>query len=244
MALAGERVVELKNLMLDDIKKNHPGVKVPPGFDIDDWGVGQAARDLIGAYKDHLRGAHSIDLGTYHGFDEKLRDYLDELRPEPAVSSFVPPVATPMPTRSEFAIVDAEGAPQHADGTGIRWHAGIDWHAPGGTKIVSPEAGVVVESHDTGDTSGQVYGGTVRVRVAYGPRAGWVWVFRHVTKPVAAGTVVKAGDYLAQVSPWQDAPSATHTHIELWRSWAFGTAGYFVDNMTDPLPVLHQAQTA
>ncbi|HTI32441.1 MAG TPA: peptidoglycan DD-metalloendopeptidase family protein, partial [Miltoncostaea sp.] len=127
---------------------------------------------------------------------------------------------------SEFLVPDAEGAP----GPGGNMHAGYDFFAKENAPIRSPIAGKVVEVRASRGTSGQIFGGTVKVQGADGK----VWVFRHVTPgSVSVGQSVAAGTEIAKVSPWTDGPE--HTHIEVWKTLG---GGYNVANMEDPLPYL------
>lgn len=135
------------------------------------------------------------------------------------------PLSTTLPTRSEFTTPDPEGAPA---ASGVRYHAAMDWFAPGGTQVRSPEAGRIVESRQGSGTSGQVFGGTVKVQA----RDGQVWVFRHVAPTVELNATVQAGQAIATVVRWTDNPSSSHAHIERWRSLS---GGYVYENMTDPL---------
>ncbi|HET6689669.1 MAG TPA: peptidoglycan DD-metalloendopeptidase family protein, partial [Miltoncostaeaceae bacterium] len=127
---------------------------------------------------------------------------------------------------SEFGMPDAEGAP----GPDGNRHAAYDFFARENAPIRSPIAGEVVEVRASRGTSGQIFGGTVKVRGGDGK----VWVFRHVTPgAVSVGQRVQAGAEIAKVSPWTDGPE--HAHIELWKTLG---GGYNVANMEDPLPHL------
>lgn len=129
---------------------------------------------------------------------------------------------------SEFNVRDAEGAP----GPNGRIHAGYDLFADANAPVRAPEGGVVVEVRASRGTSGQIFGGTVKVQ---GP-SGRVWVFRHVTPgAVVEGQTVAAGQEIAKVSPWDDGPE--HTHIEVWKTYQ---GGYNASNMEDPLPYLER----
>jgi murein DD-endopeptidase MepM/ murein hydrolase activator NlpD len=234
--LSPARRRELLGYALDYARAHHLTIPNGAGGDVDT----SADRTLIRAVQGHARGYHGDKRISVTGLLDGATGVLleDAYGPHaPPAGVLYRPLPTPVPIRSEFAIVDAEGAPQGHDGSGAKWHAGLDWMAPGGTAIISPEAGQVVEAHDSGDRSGQVFGGTVRVRAA----SGRVWVFRHIAEPVSAGDAVRRGQHIANVSSWLDAPLSTHAHIELWRSWDYGTDGYFVANMVDPLPVLRTA---
>ena len=130
---------------------------------------------------------------------------------------------------SEFAVPDAQGA----DGPTGPLHAGYDMFARADAPVRSPIAGTIVEVRESETTSGQIFGGVVKVQGADGQ----VWVFRHV-EPVAVteGMTVEAGRLLATVTPWTD--GAPHAHIELWRTLE---GGYNVPNMRDPLEELQRA---
>jgi murein DD-endopeptidase MepM/ murein hydrolase activator NlpD len=134
---------------------------------------------------------------------------------------------SPLPTSSEFATVDAEGAPGPG---GKRYHAALDWFADPGSAVQSPITGTIVEVRPSEATSGQIYGGVVKVQ---GPK-GRVWVFRHVDpKNFKVGQKVRRGQTIAGVTDWDD--GSDHVHIELWKSLG---GGYNVSNMIDPLSVL------
>lgn len=126
-----------------------------------------------------------------------------------------------------FRFADAQG--MHSS-SGTRYHGGVDWFAPGGTPFRSPQAGVVVEARDSGDTSGPVYGGTVKVRTV----DGIVWVARHVNPTVSVGQAVSAGEEIARVTRWSDNPTSSHGHVECWRTLG---GGYRIENAIDPAGV-------
>lgn len=126
-----------------------------------------------------------------------------------------------------FNLVDAQGAPGE---DGRRYHAGVDWFAPGGTKVVSPTRGHIVDVVPSRGNRGQVYGGVVRVEAEDGITV----VFRHVEPLVRVGQTVQPGEAIAKVTLWADAPGTSHAHIEIWRSYA---GGYRYENMIDPLSV-------
>jgi len=154
----------------------------------------------------------------------------DVFQPPPSsVGGISRPVDAPLTAVSEFALRDAEGAPS---ASGARYHAGKDWFAPGGSPVRSPIDGTVVEVKASRGNSGQVFGGTVKIQGADGR----VWVFRHVDpRGVAVGQRVGAGQTVATVTPWASGPS--HTHIELWRTFA---GGYRYENMIDPMTELRR----
>ncbi len=130
---------------------------------------------------------------------------------------------------SEFRMRDAEGAP---DPDGSRYHAAYDLFAKQDSPIRAPEGGTIVEVRPSRGTSGQIFGGTVKVQTPEGR----VWVFRHVTPgSLSEGSKVTAGQEIAKVSPWRDGPE--HTHIELWKTFK---GGYNVSNMQDPFPYLQK----
>ncbi len=133
------------------------------------------------------------------------------------------PILTTPRGRSAFRYPDPEGAP---DRDGRRYHAALDWFAPGGAPARSAVDGTVVEAHPSRGETGQVFGGTVKVRRAGGPE---VVVVRHVDPGVRVGASVKAGQVVAHVTDWADGPD--HAHIEIWRTLA---GGYYVPNMIDP----------
>lgn len=127
---------------------------------------------------------------------------------------------------SEFTQVDAEGAP---DANGVRRHAARDWFLGPGAAVPSLGAGVVVEVKPSRGSSGQVYGGTVKVQLANGQ----VVVFRHVAPTVRVGQRVGANQQVATVVRWGDNPSSSHAHVEWWKSLS---GGYRFENMLDPTP--------
>jgi hypothetical protein len=133
---------------------------------------------------------------------------------------------------SAFLYRDPEGAPAS---NGLRYHAAQDWFAAGGTLLRSPVAGTIVEVRSSGgDRSGQVFGGTVKVREADGGTLGGrVYVMRHVEPRAGAllGRQVFAGECLGAVTRWADNPAASHCHLEVWRTLE---GGYTLANMVDP----------
>ena len=138
-------------------------------------------------------------------------------------------VVRPLPGKpkrwSEFRVPDPEGAPSK---TGQRFHAGLDWMAKGNAPVRAPVAGKLVEVEHSDDVTGQVFGGELKIEA----RDGRVWVFRHVTpkRGLRTGLRVRAGDVVAQVTPWRDGPP--HAHIEVWKTFS---GGYRYENMEDPL---------
>ncbi len=134
------------------------------------------------------------------------------------------PLQTDPGEGSEFGYRDAEGAP---DKTGTRRHAAKDWFAPAGSPVGSPVDGVIVEVTPSRGSSGQVYGGTVKVQAA----DGMVFVFRHVDPgQFRVGQQVRAGTPIAGVAQWDD--GSPHAHIEIWRTLQ---GGYRYENMIDPM---------
>lgn len=123
-----------------------------------------------------------------------------------------------------FLFRDGQGAPG-ADGT--KYHAGVDWFAPGGTPVAAPVAGVVVRVDASKGSRGQVYGGVVTVQGADGV----CWVMRHILPAVTVGQRVKSGQTVAHVIRWADSPASSHLHLEIWRTLA---GGYRFHNMIDP----------
>ncbi len=134
------------------------------------------------------------------------------------------PLSTPLGPRSEFNVADGpEGVPT---GRGGFIHGGKDWFAPPGSAIVAPTGGRIVEVKASRGTSGQVFGGVVKLQ----DPSGRVFVFRHVDpRGVRVGQAVNPGVELATVSPWKG--GSTHAHIEVWRSLA---GGYNAGNLLDP----------
>src|SRR5262245_27335124 len=131
---------------------------------------------------------------------------------------------------SEYAVVDAEGAPGGPGGASI--HAGYDLFGAENAPIRSPVDGEIVEVRASRGTSGQVFGGTVKVQA----EDGHVWVFRHTTPgDLTVGERVAAGTQIARISPWAD--GAEHTHIEVWKSLS---GGYNAANMEDPYQYLQR----
>lgn len=140
----------------------------------------------------------------------------------------------PLPTgnRQDYAFRyrDPEGAPS-ADGN--RYHSAVDWFttSKGGDPVRAPHDGVIVESRTSGgDTSGQVFGGTLKLQ----DPTGRVWVFRHVEPAVPFGDRVDRGDIVAHITRWRDWPGGSHAHHEIWRGLG---GGYSHENMVDPATV-------
>lgn len=146
-------------------------------------------------------------------------------KPFASAKGIVRPLSTSPGFRSEFALVDSEGAP---DWNGVRHHAGKDWFAPGRSPVRAPVAGRIIEALVRPTTTGQVFGGSVKLEEAHGKR---VWVFRHCDPAgVREGQKVDAGQVIAHVTPWLD--GAPHAHIEVWKS---RDGGYRFENMEDPM---------
>lgn len=128
-----------------------------------------------------------------------------------------------------FNLPDAQGMYSLS---GPRIHGGVDWFGAEdkSTPVYAPQAGVVIQAYRTGDRSGQVFGGVVKIETADGK----VWVMRHVDPRVTLGQRVKAGQQVATVTRWIDA--GDHLHLELWkRRTAPGrSSGYWIDNALDP----------
>jgi murein DD-endopeptidase MepM/ murein hydrolase activator NlpD len=133
----------------------------------------------------------------------------------------------PKGTGSQFATVDAEGAP---DRTGQRHHAAYDWMLGPDKGVPALGSGVVVEAKPSSGNSGQVFGGTVKIQMADGR----VIVYRHVNPGVKVGQKVQAGQQVAAVTRWADNPGSSHTHLELWKTLG---GGYHYENMLDPTQV-------
>jgi murein DD-endopeptidase MepM/ murein hydrolase activator NlpD len=93
--------------------------------------------------------------------------------------------------------------------------------------VRAPVTGKVLEAKVRPTTTGQVFGGTVKIE-AIGNKK--VWVFRHCDPTVNVGQKVDAGEVVARVTPWRD--GAPHAHIELWKS---RNANYRYEQMEDPM---------
>ncbi len=149
-------------------------------------------------------------------------------KPYGSQDGLVRPLPTSPGMRSEFSLADGEGAP---DRNGVKHHAGKDWFAPGRSPVRAPVAGTIVEAKVRPSTSGQVFGGTVKIEAGGNKK---VWVFRHCDPMnVREGQKVQAGQVVAQVTPWRD--GAPHAHIELWKS---RNANYEYEQMEDPMTYL------
>ena len=139
-------------------------------------------------------------------------------------SRVVRPLATDPGRGSEFKLVVTFGAPGP---DGKLYHAAKDWFAPGGSRVVAPISGTIVEAKPSLTDTGKVYGGTVKIRAL---RDSKVWVFRHVNPKVAVNQPVIAGQPIARVTAWKSGPS--HAHIEVWKTQ---TGGYRLANIIDPM---------
>lgn len=147
------------------------------------------------------------------------------------VGGFVSPLATDGNLAvSEFDMPDPEGAPNRF---GVRYHAAKDWFAPGGSPLVAPIGGTLIELKQSKGNSGQVFGGVVKLQMDNG----YVWVFRHVNPVLAfkVGARVTQGQTIATVTKWTDKPASSHAHIEIWRTLE---GGYKYENMIDPCKFL------
>lgn len=120
-----------------------------------------------------------------------------------------------------FTLADAQGMNPRPPGR----HGAVDWFAAGDTPVKAARAGKVVEVVPTRGTTGQVFGGTVKVE----EQDGTVWVYRHVDPRVGLGTEVGAAQVIADVTDWRDGPA--HLHMEIWRTLA---GGYNFGNAIDP----------
>ena len=146
-------------------------------------------------------------------------------KPYASVNGIVRPLSSSPGSRSEFALVDGEGAP---DRNGVKHHAGKDWFAPGRSPVRAPVNGTIIQALVRPSTTGQVFGGCVKIESARGKR---VWVFRHCDPSrVREGQKVQAGQVVARVTPWRD--GAPHAHIEVWKS---RDADYKFEFMEDPM---------
>ncbi|MGE3140792.1 MAG: peptidoglycan DD-metalloendopeptidase family protein, partial [Thermoleophilia bacterium] len=184
------------------------------------------------------RFASSPEFGANGG--DAGEDRIEAFADAPVAASAVPTVQPVDPSlmnntnaggklhSSEFRVPDAEGAP----GPGGNYHAAYDFFTEENAPIRAPMSGTIVEVRASRGTSGQIFGGTVKLQGADGK----VWVFRHVTPgSVTVGQQVTAGTQIAATSPWSDGPE--HAHIEVWKTLS---GGYNLSNMEDPLPYLQQ----
>ena len=140
----------------------------------------------------------------------------------PTKNDVILPLPPPVPRFSEFLVPDPEGAPDNA---GRTFHAGLDWFAPTGTVVRAPVAGGIIEARPSTTTSGQIFGGTVKIEA----RDRKVWIFRHVVPNVGVGDRVSAGQRVAAVSQWDS--GAEHAHIEIRKT---NEGGHRIANMLDP----------
>lgn len=123
-----------------------------------------------------------------------------------------------------FKVPDPEGA-RAPDGG--RYHGAVDWFAPGGTPVVAPAYGKVIEVRRSAVTTGQVFGGTLKLEEL----GGYVFVMRHINprRGLKAGDDVKAREEVGTVTKWRS--GSPHLHLEVWRNAA---AGYQLAQMIDP----------
>jgi len=105
-------------------------------------------------------------------------------------------------------------------------HGAVDWFAEGGTPVKAARAGRVVESTPSLGSSGQVFGGVVKIEETPG---GITWVYRHVSPYVPIALEVNAGQLIALVTRWDGGPD--HLHMEVWKTLA---GGYNFSNAIDP----------
>ncbi len=146
-------------------------------------------------------------------------------KPYASVNGIVRPLSSSPGFSSEFSLADGEGAP---DRNGVKHHAGKDWFAPGRSPVRAPVAGKIIQALVRPTTTGQVFGGCVKIESARGKR---VWVFRHCDPvKIREGQKVQAGQVVARVTPWRD--GAPHAHIEVWKS---KDADYRFEFMEDPM---------
>ncbi|AGC43108.1 putative peptidase [Myxococcus stipitatus DSM 14675] len=157
----------------------------------------------------------------------------DKGNTEKPQSKLVSPLDKPLPkSNPSFSRPDGkEGMP---DGKGGFRHGGLDWFAKAGTNVRAPVDGKVIEVKQSKGSSGQVFGGTVKVE----GKDGKVWVFRHVDPAkVKVGQKVQAGDTIAKVSDWKGT-SSDHVHMEVWKNLK---GGYNFNNAIDPVKALQGA---
>jgi hypothetical protein len=106
-----------------------------------------------------------------------------------------------------YGYADPEGQGGH--------HLAVDWFAKAGTPVRAPQPGRIVRvSPDPSPgrkASGQVFGGTVAIRLDDGRLV----VMRHISPAgLRVGTRIPAGAVVGQVKDWS---GATHIHLELYR---------------------------
>ncbi len=92
--------------------------------------------------------------------------------------------------------------------------------------------GKIIEYKPSPGSSGQVFGGVVKIQTPDGR----VLVYRHVApNPLYhMGDFVSRGDQVATVVRWSDNPSSSHAHVELWKT----PGEYAIANAIDPLPLI------
>ena len=129
--------------------------------------------------------------------------------PKAAAAALVYPHASPFngsaPPKSDL----------HETG-GIPMNWALDFMAPGGTKLVAPEAGTLSRQsgHDPSQgTSGAVndiFGWSVYIQTP----AGLVYFATHLgSVSVQVGQQLKAGDVIGVVGNWPGDPGRSHTHL-------------------------------
>jgi murein DD-endopeptidase MepM/ murein hydrolase activator NlpD len=204
---------------------NEPGPRVSAVFAAPD-SAGAAAGQPVDASRSSNQGGSVADAS------------MNGLHPSGATDGPVPPIAP-----EDMANTNLEGllhgsefgvpSPEGALGPGGRVHAGYDLFAIGGSPVRAPCAGTIVEVRPSRGSSGQLFGGNVKVQADDGR----VWVFRHVDPAsISKGMRIEAGQQIATVTPWKDGPP--HAHIELWKRL---DGGYVITNMEDPLDELKRA---
>ncbi|QSQ17720.1 M23 family metallopeptidase [Myxococcus landrumensis] len=160
----------------------------------------------------------------------RTRDTEAATKPRPKL---VLPLDKPLPKKNP-SFSQADGKEGMPDGKGGYRHGGLDWFAKPGTKVRAPVDGKVIAVTKSKGSSGQVFGGTVKVQ----GKDGKVWVFRHVDpSKVKVGQKVAAGDTIAKVADWKGS-SGDHVHVEVWKSLK---GGYHFNNAIDPVKALKGA---
>lgn len=90
----------------------------------------------------------------------------------------------------------------------------LDFMAPGGTQVLSPEAGTIfkLSGHDptAGVVGGDIFGWNVYVHTP----AGLLYFMTHLgDRDVQVGQSVRAGDIIGHVGHWPNDPGRSHTHL-------------------------------